>query len=111
MKRIDPKEQFSKKLATWTARFWFFYMLIAALIVVCVPQASNAAVYLAICASVIMLVNVWAYTHNSVYEKAILAGMDKIKLTWRNGYSAETKTDDAPDVSDEDEEAEEGGNG
>lgn len=85
MKRMDPKEQFSKKLATWTARFWFLFMLIAAAICVWVPGAADAAVYLAICASVIMLINVWAYTRNSVYEKAILAGMEKAKfgLTWK----------------------------
>ena len=105
MKRIDPKEQFSKKLATWTARFWFLFMVITAIMCLVEPNVSDAAVYLAICSSVIMLINVWAYTHNSVYEKAILAGMEKAKiwLSWKNA-----STDEEDPASDDNEE---GGNG
>ena len=109
MKRVDPKEQFSKKLAMWTARFWFLFMCIASAMCVFVPETSDAAVYLAICASVIMLINVWAYTHNSVYEKAILAGMEKAKINltgirWKKGESS-------GDGAEEEDEDEEGGNG
>lgn len=112
MKRIDPKEQFSKKLATWTAGFWFVFMCMAAGMCVAVPAVADAAVYLAICASVIMLVNVWAYTRNSVYEKAILAGLEKIRigrLSWKGTGSGSTMDDDPDEDSDPDEE--EGGNG
>lgn len=107
MKRIDPREQFSKKLAAWTAYFWFLFMLIAAAMCVYEPDVADAAVYLAICASLIMLINVWAYTHNSVYEKAILAGMEKarISLRWKTGGTgaegpeeAETGTEPAEPV-------------
>ena len=98
MRRIDPKEQFSKKLAAWTARFWFLYMVITAVMCLIVPAVADAAVYLAICSSIIMLINVWAYTHNSVYEKAILAGMEKAKinLTWKKGG-------DSPDAEEDGE--------
>ena len=107
MKRIDPKEQFSKKLATWTARFWFLYMVITAVMCVIDANISDAAVYLAICSSVVMLINVWAYTRNSVYEKAILAGMEKAKigLTWKKSISSSDGNEDADDMEvDPDEE-------
>lgn len=107
MKRMNPKEQFSKKLATWTAQFWFLYMMVAAAICVWAPGSADAAVYLAICASVIMLINVGAYTRNSVYEKAILAGMEKARfaLTWKKTQAAapgaETENDEAEDFSED----------
>lgn len=113
MKRIDPKEQFSKKLAAWTARFWFLFMVIAAAMCMLVPDVADAAVYLAICASVIMLINVWAYTRNSVYEKAILAGMEKARfgLTWKKGNAASALHSDDESSEESSEEDEEGGNG
>ena len=86
-RRVDPREQFSKWLAKWTALFWFCYMLIMAVALVIQPQIADAAVYIVICTSLVMLLNVWAYTKNSIYEKAILAGLekDRLKLTWKNG--------------------------
>lgn len=85
-RKIDPRQQFSKWLARWTSVFWFLYMAGMAIICALEPLSADAAVYLAIISSTIMLVNVWAYTKNSIYEKAILAGMDlkKIKLSWKN---------------------------
>ena len=85
-KLIDPKQQFSKWLARWTAVFWGLYMAWVSVICVIQPLAVDAAVYLGLIASGVMLLNVWAYTRNSVYEKAILAAMerDRIKLTWKN---------------------------
>lgn len=88
-KKIDPAQQFSKKLAKWTAVFWFVYMLVCAGMCYGQPLVSDAAVYLAICGSVVMLINVGAYTRNSIYEKAILAGVDIGKLKWRNWGNAE----------------------
>lgn len=114
MKRMNPKEQFSKKLATWTAQFWFLYMMVAAAICVWAPGSADAAVYLAICASVIMLINVGAYTRNSVYEKAILAGMEKARfaLTWKKTQAAapgaETENDEADEAEDFSEDVPEG---
>lgn len=112
MKRIDPRQQFSKKLAAWTARFWFLYMVIAAVMCVLVPDVADAAVYLAICSSVIMLINVWAYTHNSVYEKAILAGIEKARfgLTWKKGTGAGgVLRKEEPETSEESEDPEDEG--
>ena len=83
--KIDPRQQFSKWLARWTSVFWFFYMLYLATICIFQPDVADAIVYMAVIVSTVMVVNVWAYTRNSIYEKAIVAGMNlkQIKLTWK----------------------------
>ena len=78
--RIDPKKQFSKKLARWTAVFWFFFMTWLSVLFLLVPAAALYSVYMAIVVTVVMIVNVWAYTHNSVYEKACFAMLNKAKI-------------------------------
>ncbi len=78
--RIDPKKQFSKKLAKWTAVFWFMFMSWLSVLFLLVPEAALYSVYMAIVVTVVMIVNVWAYTHNSVYEKMCFAMLDKAKI-------------------------------
>ena len=73
-RRVDPKDQFSKKLAKWSSWFWFLYMLLALAAAVIQPLAGDSSVYLAGFSSVVMILNLSAYTHNSVYDKAIAAG-------------------------------------
>ena len=111
MKRIDPREQFSKKLATWTARFWFLHMVLTAAMCIVEPSVSDAAVYMAICSSIVMLINVWAYTHNSVYEKAILAAMEKtkkVRFTWKKSTGNAEEADSDEMETDEDADPEKG---
>lgn len=93
--RIDPRQQFSKWLARWTSVFWFFYMLYLATICILRPEVADAIVYLSIIVSVVMVVNVWAYTRNSIYEKAILAGANfkQLKFTWK-GTKEEKEEDE-----------------
>ena len=78
--RIDPRKQFSKKLARWTAVFWFLYMTWLSVILLLQPAAALYTVYMGIMVTVVMLLNVWAYTRNSVYEKSVFAMLDKTKL-------------------------------
>lgn len=110
--RIDPKHQFSKRLARWTAVFWFFYMTWLSVILILQPQAALYTVYMGIMVTLVMLLNVWAYTKNSVYEKSVFAMLDKAKLdislkgiTNTNINSANETEEDTPD---EDTEPEEG---
>ena len=77
---IDPQKQFSKKLARWTAVFWFFYMSWLSVLMMLEPAVAVYTVYMAIIVTVVMIVNVWAYTKNSVYEKACFAMLDKANL-------------------------------
>jgi len=78
--RIDPKQQFSKKLARWTAVFWFVFMSWLSAILIIEPGVAIYAVYMALIATVVMIINVWAYTKNSVYEKSLLAVLDKTRM-------------------------------
>ena len=78
--RMDPSKQFSKKLATWTAVFWFVYMSWLSAIMIIQPATALYVVYLALITSVVMFVNVYSYCKNSIAEKVLLAFLDKAKI-------------------------------
>lgn len=71
--RIDPRKQFSKKLAGRAEWFWFFYMTLMAGLVAYQPVAWVAAVVLASLVTAVMITSVLAYTNNSMYEKGLYA--------------------------------------
>ena len=96
--RIDPKNQFSKKLARWTSIFWFFFMTWLSIILVLQPSAALYSVYMGIIATAVMILNVWAYTKNSIYEKGAFALLDKTRL------ELSLKTGKQPGKDDDDEE-------
>ena len=101
-RRVDPKDQFSKKLAKWSSWFWFLYMLLALAAAVIQPLASDSSVYLAGFSSVVMILNLAAYTHNSVYDKAIAAGakaIGRFHFSWKRGVSAGTAEEDLVEES------------
>lgn len=68
-RKIDPKEQFSKKLAGRTEWFWFFYMVLLCVVMVLQPASAIPAVYLGIMATGVMIISVVSYTKNSIDEK------------------------------------------
>lgn len=68
-RRIDPREQFSKKLAGRAEWFWFGYMVILAVVLVLQPEAALPAVYMGCLVTGVMIASVWAYTKNSIDEK------------------------------------------
>lgn len=109
--RIDPKAQFSKRLARWTAVFWFFYMTWLSVIMMLQPDAALYTVYMGILATLVMLLNVWAYTKNSVYEKGTLALLDKMKieLKLRNIKAEQADKEDDADEEDLTEEGDDNG--
>ena len=78
--RIDPKKQFSKKLARWTAVFWFFYMTWLSVLMLLRAEVALYTVYMGIIVTAVMILNVWAYTRNSIYEKGVFAMLDKAKI-------------------------------
>ena len=106
MTRIDPKKQFSKKLARWTAVFWFVFMTWLSVLFLLVPESAMYCVYMGIIVTAVMILNVWAYTRNSIYEKGVFAMLDKAKI--EIGLKA-GKQEDSDD--EEDSVTEEGGNG
>ena len=78
--RIDPKRQFSKRLARWTAVFWFVYMTWISVIMLLQPGTAQFVFYMSIVVSVVMIVNVAAYTTNSVQEKILFAMLNKTQM-------------------------------
>ena len=64
-KRIDPRKQFSKKLAGRAEWFWFFYMILLLALVAFRPEVAMQAFFFAILVTVVMIISVWAYTDNS----------------------------------------------
>lgn len=110
--RIDPKHQFSKRLARWTAVFWYFYMTWLSVIIFMRPEAALYCVYMGILVTFVMLLNVWAYTRNSIYEKGVFAMLDKAKIDLKLSGIAKSTVDNSDDSADDDnDEDKEGGNG
>ena len=93
--RIDPKKQFSKRLARWTAVFWFVYMLWLSMLMLLQPQVALYCFYMGLISTVVMIVNEIAYTRNSIMEKLAYTLLDKTRL--------ELKLPDATNQTDKDE--------
>lgn len=105
--KMDPQKQFSKWLARSGAVFWICY-LPALLIVICIrPEAAMACVYLGLITSAVMIIHVWAYTRNSIYEKGLLAMLDKVRV--QNGSEKQEQDPDQDAADPEDEEVESNG--
>ena len=97
--RIDPRKQFSKKLARWTAVFWFLYMTWLSVLLLLRPESAMYSVYMGIISTAVMILNVWAYTRNSVFEKAVFGILDKtrIELNLKNGDAEPTSSGEEGD--------------
>ena len=78
--KIDPRKQFSKRLARWTAIFWFIYMAWISVIMLLQPSTATYVFYMSIVVSVVMIVNVASYTTNSIQEKVLLAMLNKTQM-------------------------------
>lgn len=101
--RIDPKKQFSKRLARWTAWFWFAYMTWISVIMFLQPQAGLYVIYLGIIVTAVMILNVWAYTKNSIYEKGVFAMLDKAKIEMNLSGTGKAGTPETESDADESE--------
>ena len=106
--QIDPKHQFSKRLARWTAVFWFVYLTWLSILMMLEPSVAQYAFFMSIVVSVVMMVSVVMYTINSVTEKRIFGMLDKAQIELQLGpiKASMNKKD-----KDEEDETEEGGNG
>ena len=115
MKQFDPRQQFSKKLARYGAVFWGLYLLIIAGLIYFQPETAIACVYLVLIVTVNKMLDTWAYTKNSTYEKGLLAMLEKTKMELSLKGIAQTVTGKKAVKEDEDDEEEdsvsEGGNG
>lgn len=94
--RIDPKTQFSKRLARWTAVFWFVYMLWLSVLMLLQPQVALYSFYMGLISTVVMIVNEIAYTRNSIMEKMAYTLLDKTRLELKLPDAMAQKDDDDP---------------
>ena len=97
-KNVNPKDQFSKWLAKSGAIYWIFFHTLLAVLMYLRPEVANACVYLSIIISIVMIIHVWAYTRNSIYEKGLLAMLDKVKMELSLGKIAKRKENDYVEV-------------
>lgn len=94
--RMDPRKQFSKRLARWTAVFWFVYMTWLSILMMLRPEVAMYCFYMGIISTIVMIVNEIAYTRNSIMEKLALAMLDKTRIELSmNGK--ESTEDDEPE--------------
>ena len=110
MKRMDPKKQFSKRLARWTAVFWFAYLTWLSILMMLEPSVAQPVFYMSIVVSIVMMINVILYTINSVTEKRIFGMLEKAQIELTLGPARVAISNKDKD-GDSDEEVEEGGNG
>ena len=94
-RRVDPKEQFSKKLAARAEWFWFGFMLLLIGSIILSPSSADAAVYLGIMVTMVMLISVVAYTRNSTMEKALFAAAQirRMELSWKDSKPPDNDDD------------------
>lgn len=109
--RMDPRKQFSKRLAWWTALFWFFYMTWLSVLMMMAPDAALYTVYMGLIVTAVMILNVWAYTKNSIYEKGALALLNKteIELSLKNGSGKKSGGGEGSEDTEDTEDDGEGG--
>lgn len=82
---IDPKHQFSKRLARWTAVFWFVYLTWLSILMMLEPSVAQYAFFMSIVVSIVMMISVISYTINSVTEKRIFGMLDKAQIELQLG--------------------------
>ena len=119
MKQFDPRKQFSKRLARYGAVFWGLYLLIIAALIYFQPETAIACVYLVLIVTVNKMLDTWAYTKNSTYEKGLLALLEKTKMELSlkgiaqnvSGKKTEKGDDSDEEGSVNEEDEGEGGNG
>lgn len=83
---VDPRKQFSKKLAARSEFFWFFFLVLLVALAYARPESITAVIALASLVTAEMITSVLAYTHNSEYEKGLYAAnqMAKIKFNFKD---------------------------
>lgn len=106
MKRIDPRQQFSKWLAKSSAWFLIFYLTALLVLIYYRPEAALCCVYLAILVSVVRTFDAGFYTKNSLAEKALLTALDKAKLEFSLKGIAKTAASSSRDNTEKDSEDE-----
>jgi len=73
--------QYSKRMCTAVAVFWMLYRILVSLLIFFRPDVSNAFIHLTEGVDTVMIVNMSAYTTNSLGEKVSIAWVNRNKKT------------------------------
>ena len=98
---VDPKKQFSKKLAGRAEWFWFIYLILLLAALTYEPETATAIICLSLIVTVVMVVSVLSYTDNSKFEKALFT-MRELKLHKFPSFSKKDNDDDDSDEEGDD---------
>lgn len=81
--KTDMPKQFSKRLAWIGAVYWIVFLSSILVLMFLQPDTATACIYLVLIVTVNKMVDTWAYTKNSTYEKGLinLREMTKMELT------------------------------
>ena len=109
--RIDPKKQFSKHLARWTAIFWFAYIGWLSAALVLAPEAGLYIVLMAVVVSIVMVFNLCNYNSNSKTEKMLFAMLNEKEMELKFGPARIAIGNSIKGGDGDEEMTEEGGNG
>lgn len=101
-RKIDPKEQFSKKLAGRVEWFWMFFMTACVVGIILQPEGFMGFVWLALMVTIVMALAYLAYTRNSIDEKWFF---------WLNEIAKSVSAWKKKGENDEEDSVNEGGNG
>ena len=107
IKKIDPRHQFSKRLARYGAVVWGIYSFAILALIAYRPEVAMMAVYLTIIMTLNKAWDTYNYNDNSKTEKLLLAILEKTKMEISLGGIKAKSTS----VKNDDEEEEEGDNG
>ena len=102
LKAKEAFMQYSKKMCTRVTIFWMIYRIVNFIVVLLRPEIANALVDLSTGVDTIMIVNMSAYTGNSISEKAVIAFGKRKSL-----YSSDDEKEDEKEENDDEEETEE----
>jgi len=105
VKRIDPKQQFSKWLARYGAIIWGIYAFAVLALIAYRPEVAMACVWLTVIMTCNKALDTVSYTKNSVTEKILLSAIDKtkIELELKGTASSTGSSDDSDDEESEEE--------
>lgn len=126
--KIDPKKQFSKKLAWYGAIAWGVFIVLVIVLLYFRPETAMAVVYMLLIMTVNKAIDTLAYTKNSTTEKILLATLDKTKMelsfkgvansvassivnTVKGDKGGDENEESTVDEPEEEPDEEEGGNG
>lgn len=85
IKKVDPRHQFSKRLARYGAIVWGIYSFAVLALVAYRPEAAMAAVWLTLIMTCNKALDTVSYTRNSITEKIILGALARTKMQFGLG--------------------------